>query len=180
MHEIETKVLDVDVVKVAKRLEELGATKVLDTRFSVDWFRPLGTQDNECPWFLRIRSDSSGKIEATWKSHRTFQGATSKHQEINLAINDHKALAKLFEAIGLEKYAHQEKNRLSWTYQDWRFDLDQYPNIPAWLEIEGKSEGHVQEALSLFELHNHRTTPEGEKKTIEEVYGVNWHSMVFD
>ncbi|MEK7062419.1 MAG: hypothetical protein AAB946_00120, partial [Patescibacteria group bacterium] len=56
----------------------------------------------------------------------------------------------LFEKIGLEKYARQEKDRTSFVYKDWQFDIDQYPNMPAFLEIEGNSEEHVKEAIKLL------------------------------
>ena len=49
----------------------------------------------------------------------------------------------MFLEFGMELYAHQEKYRVSFSYKDWRFDLDQYPGMPAYLEIEGKNEDGI-------------------------------------
>jgi len=177
--EIETKILNVNSLDVIKRITELGAKEVLKTRFVVDWFEPKGTIENQEPWFLRIRTTSDGKSEATWKANRKFLGAASQHKEINLTTEDPETLGELFQALGLEKYAHQEKDRISFILDDWRFDLDQYPEIPAYLEIEGKGEEHIQEAIKLLNLENNKATPLGERVVIQSEYGKNWHSMYF-
>lgn len=179
MYEIETKILGVDSEKIKEQMLELGAKKILDTRFIVDWFEEGGTVSDREPWFLRVRSDSGGKVEITWKSNRTFQGATSKHEEICISVSDHEKTCELFEAIGLQRYAHQEKDRISWTFKDWRFDLDCYPDVEPYLEIEGKSEEHVQEAISILSLGEKKATPEGERKVIEDNFGKNWHDLKF-
>ncbi len=72
-HEIETTVLDIDAEDVIKKLQDLGAKKVQDTRLVVDWYRPKdwhrpeGVKEGEDPWCLRIRSNSEGMHEVTWK-----------------------------------------------------------------------------------------------------------------
>ncbi len=86
---------------------------------------------------------------------------------------------KLFEALGLEHYAHQEKDRVSFTLKDWNFDLDKYPGMPAYLEIEGKNHAHVQDAIKLLNLEEHRSIGEGERLLIEKEYGLNWCDMRF-
>ena len=62
---------------------------------------------------------------------------------------------------------------------DWQFDLDQYPNMPAYLEIEGKHEEHIQEILKKLGLEGHEYSLEGERILIEKKYGLNWNEMRF-
>ena len=81
--------------------------------------------------------------------------------------------------MGLERYAHQEKYRISWLYKRWRFDLDQYPGMPAYLEIEGYSGKHIRQALELLGLSGHKTSSEGERILIQKEYGLNWYDMRF-
>src|SRR6185369_6792866 len=100
-------------------------------------------------------------------------------KEINFNITEPQKLADLFEELGLEKYAHQEKNRKSFVLKDWQFDLDQYPKMPAYLEIEGKSEEHIKEALELLGLKNNPTWAQGERILIQETYGLDWYQMSF-
>lgn len=178
-HEIETKVLDIDLKKVKEKLNSLGAEKIQDTRLIVDWFRPKGEKAGEENWFLRIRSYSNGKHEVTWKAISDILGTARKHKEINFNLTEPEKLGDLFEEIGLEKYAHQEKDRTSFTYKNWQFDIDQYPDMPAFMEIEGNSEEHIKEAIKLLKLENNKTWAKGERILIQDTYNLDWYSMKF-
>lgn len=178
-HEVETKVLEVDAKAVVKKLAALGAKKVQDTRLSVTWFRFKGVKKGEDPWFLRIRSDSSGKSEVTWKAKSDILGTARKHKEINFDIAEPTKLADLFGELELESYATQEKDRVSFLLKNWRFDLDIYPRVPPFLEIEGESEAHVNEAIKFLGLSAHRTWAKGERMLIEDVYKLDWYDMKF-
>lgn len=177
--EIETKVLEINTTAVRKRLDDLGAQKIQDTRLVVDWYRLAGIGEEENPWFLRIRTRSDGSSEVTWKARSDFKGVACRHKEINFSVEHPEELGDLFEEIGLEKYAHQEKDRTSWTYKDWRFDLDQYPDMPAFIEIEGISEEHVEEGMQLLEIQGHKTWAEGERTLIQNIYKLDWYHMIF-
>src|SRR5262249_23739450 len=139
-HEIETKVLDIDRSECIKKLDALGATKTKDTRLIVDWYRRIGDKEGEEPWYLRIRSTSEGVHEVTWKARSEILGTAAKHKEINFLIEEPEKLAELFEELGLEQYAHQEKDRVSYKLKEWTIDIDSYPGMPPYLEIEGSSE----------------------------------------
>lgn len=180
MKEIETKVLEVDKEKIKQILKSLKAKQIQDTRLIVDWYCPKGAHANDThPWYLRVRTTSDGKNEVSWKSLPKIVGNTRHSDEININVSDVMLTGKLFESIGLEHYAHQEKDRVSFVLKDWNFDLDQYPGMPAYLEIEGKSHEHVQEAIKLLGLEDHRSIGEGERKLIEQEYKLNWSDMRF-
>lgn len=179
MHEIETKILEINKDLVIEKLNRLGATKIKDTRLTVDWYCTEEALENSHPWYLRVRSTSDGKNEITWKSLETFVGNTRQSKEINVNVSDFNNVKLIFEAIGLVHYAHQEKDRTSFTYRDWSFDIDQYPKMPAYLEIEGSSEEHVGEAIKLLDLDNHEALSQGETKLIKERYGLDWNDMRF-
>ncbi len=178
-YEVETKVLDVDGKDISSRLDVLGAKKILDTKYIVDWFRTKGSAEGDDQWYLRIRTDSAGRSELAWKGLSEVLGDSRKHREINLALEKPDEVADLLLEIGLEKYAHQEKYRTSWVLKDWRFDLDTYPDMPPYLEIEGKDEAHIQQALMLLELQKHKKDTTGERILIQEQYGLDWYNMSF-
>jgi adenylate cyclase, class 2 len=179
MHEIETKVLEVDREIIAKKLQDLGATETKNTRLTVDWYSPVGIVDNKHPWYLRARTTTDGASELSWKSLPIIVGNTRQSEEVNLNVSDFEMSKKFLEAIGLVPYAHQEKDRHSFVLQDWNFDIDTYPSMPTYLEIEGKSVEHIQEAIVVLGLQSHKSISEGEKKLIEEKYGLNWSDMRF-
>lgn len=178
-YEVETKVLNVDAEKIETSLKELGAKKVLDTRLVVDWFRQKGLIMGQETWYLRIRTNSEGASEITWKGKSKVLGNSRRHKEINISVEDPQIMSSFLEAVGLERYAHQEKDRKSWIYKDWRFDLDTYPKMQPYLEIEGKNEKHIQEAIKILNLGNNQTSSEGERILIEEQFKLNWCEMRF-
>jgi adenylate cyclase class 2 len=178
-NEVETKILDVDAQKISEKLEDLGAEKILDTKYSVDWFRTKNSKEGDDDWYLRIRTTSHGKSELTWKGQSMVLGAARTHKEINIILDDPEKAANLLMEIGLEKYAHQDKHRISWILKDWRFDLDSYPNMPPYLEIEGKDEVHIQKAIAFLNLQNNKKNAGGERLLIQEEYGLDWYNMSF-
>lgn len=180
MHEIETKVLDVNKEEIVQKLKSLGAKEIQNVRLIVDWYGPTGlTHSGDDPWYLRVRSTGEGKNEVSFKSLPKITGNTRHSDEVNINVSDAELAGKLLENIGLENYAHQEKDRTSFALKDWNFDLDQYPGMPAYLEIEGKTHEHVQEAIKLLNLENHGSVGEGERVLIKEKYGLNWFDMRF-
>lgn len=179
MHEIETKVLEVNRDEIVEKLRALGAEETQDTRLTVDWYSIPGTKSDSHPWYLRVRKTAHGMTEISWKSLPTIIGNTRQSQEVNVDISDFENGKKLLEAIGLSNYAHQEKDRHSFKFKDWSFDIDTYPGMPTYLEIEGTSVDHVAEAITLLGLENHQSISEGERRLIEEKYGLNWSDMRF-
>ena len=178
-HEIETKVLAVDKEEIIKKIISVGGKKTGETRLNVNWYRLRGTKEGDEQWFLRIRSNSQGKHEVTWKAKSEIFGIARKHKEINLFVEDAEKLGKIFEEIGLEKYAHQEKDRRSLALKNCLLEIDQYPGMPAFLEIEGDSEEIIKEIIKLLDLEKNRTWEKGERILIQEVYGLDWYQMKF-
>jgi hypothetical protein len=51
--------------------------------------------------------------------------------------------------------------------------------MPPFLEIEGNSEEHVQDAITMLGLEKNRTWAEGERKLVQNIYNLNWYDMRF-
>lgn len=177
--EIETKVLDIDPKDIIKKLKKLGAKKIQQKRLCVDWYRPRGCEDGKEDWYLRIRTHESGKYECTWKPKSKHQGLIRINRDINFLIEEPEKLDELFMELSLEKYAYQEKDRTSYKYKDWLFEIDEYPGMPAFLEIEGNSEEHIKKGMKLLGIEKNRTWNDGEKSLINKVYNLDWNTMKF-
>jgi adenylate cyclase class 2 len=180
MFEVETKVLEIDQGSVKKKLASLGAKPVSDTKLSVSWFAKKGLQHNgDDPWYLRVRRYSEGQPEVTWKAKSEALGVSRKLKEINFHVEDADKMSELLQILDLEIYAQQEKFRSSWLLQDWRFEIDQYPNMPAYMEIEGQNEEHIKQAVKLLGLENYETNSGGERRLIQDRYKLNWYNLKF-
>ena len=178
-HEIETKVLDINADEVIEKLTFLDAEKIQETRLSVTWYRPKGIKEGEDPWFLRMRSNSDGVNTVTWKAKSDILGTVRKHKEIDFKVESTEELSDLFEEIGLEIYAYQEKDRTSFKLDNWIIEIDQYPKMPVFLEIEGDSEEHINEAIKKLGLEKNKTWADGERTLIQDTYGLDWYDMKF-
>ena len=181
MQEIEIKILEVDKEDLKKKFDALGAKEIQNTRLTVDWYGPKGlTHDGDDPWFLRVRTYShTDKHEVTWKGKSEFINNSRKTKEINFTVSSPEEIGNLLEELNLEKYAHQEKDRISYKFGNIQFDLDTYPKMPPYLEIEATSEKEISEIMEKLELNNHKTWNDGERSLIKGKYNLNWFEMYF-
>ena len=179
MYEIETKILEVDADFITEKLNRLGAEKIQDVMLKVDWFSLPDLVKENHPWYLRVRSYSSGKTEITWKGKPEITGTVRKVEEINILVDDHEKTKMLFKALGLVCYAHQEKKRMSWRLNNAQFDMDTYPKMPTYLEIEAENEKEIIDMIKKLGLEKFQTWNNGEKKLIIEKYKLDWFDMRF-
>lgn len=178
-HELEVTVLDIDADAVIETLRTNGAKETQNVRLIVDWYRQAGVTEGSDPWYLRIRSYSNGRHEVTWKAKSDAAGIARRHKEINFEVSHPSAVGDLFVELGLERYAYQEKDRVSFALGSCAFDIDQYPGMAPYLEIEAPDERAIHEAIELLGVKANRTWNEGERKLIQNIYGLDWYDMRF-
>lgn len=177
--EVEIKILDVNVDNLVKILLQKGGKKIGQYKLIVDWYRPIGEKLGEENWFLRIRTYSDERSEMTWKGISTKGASSRSHKEINIQLNDPESFGDLLCEIGLEKYAHQEKDRQSWVLGDMKIDIDTYPQMPTYAEIEGNTDEAIVQAIELLQLQSREKSTEGERILIMEKYNLDWLDMRF-
>jgi adenylate cyclase class 2 len=87
--------------------------------------------------FIRLRT-AREKTTLTYKHHkeRTVDGAV----EIEFEVSDAKSAEAFLDTIGLPAYRHQEKKRHTLTLDGVTIDIDTWPRIPTYVELEGSSE----------------------------------------
>ncbi len=141
--EIECRFLEIDKDALIKKLHALGAT---DRGEAV--LRETIIYDPELKWrdeqrFLRLRTIGD-KTVLTYKEHRehTVDGT----YEIEFGVDDHAKAELLLEKIGMQPFRHQEKKRHSFELDGVTFDIDTWPRIPAYVELEGTSEEMLKAA----------------------------------
>lgn len=179
MNEIETKILDVDKNAIESVLREKGAQQIGETRLYVDWYQTPGTIEGQEAWYLRIRNSFDGGYELTWKGKHVEVAGSREVKEIHFHLPDHEKMRELLTVFGLETYAHQEKDRSSWRLGDWRFDIDTYPGVPTFVEIEGTSGEHIDEAARMLGVTDHERWNDGERTLMEKKHSIDWKAMYF-
>lgn len=141
--EIEAKFLDVNHDEIRKKLKALGAKLEqpmrLMRRKNYDYKdRRL---ENEKTGWVRVR-DEGDKITLAYKQleDRTLLGT----KEVSLDVNDFEATCRFLENIGLEVQSYQETKRESWTIGEIQIELDEWPWIKPFIEIEAPDEASLK------------------------------------
>ncbi|MFI7525773.1 class IV adenylate cyclase [Nocardia salmonicida] len=143
-HEYEATFLAIDVDSVRARLEALGATlalpRTLLTRkiFDGDTL-PAGA-------WVRLRHEGT-RTTLTLK-HVTDSSTIDGTTEIETVVGDLDSMGEILVAIGLKEVRYQENYREEWRLGDVYFDLDTWPDLPTFLEVEGPDEASVRRAAA--------------------------------
>jgi len=140
--EIEAKWLNIDVATLRRKLESVGATLVqperLMTRLIYDY---ADMRLEKTGGWVRVRNEGD-KITLSYKqlSDRTVLGT----KEVSVVVDDFNATCHLLEAIGMKSNSFQETKRESWKLGGVEVELDTWPWIPSFIEIEAPSEKELQ------------------------------------
>ncbi|WP_030407713.1 class IV adenylate cyclase [Streptomyces albus] len=143
-NEYEAKFLNIDVDAVRDQLRAAGAELVFGkTMFTRLIFENDAVQGEQ---WLRLR-DEGGKTTLTLKQvsdATTINGTT----EIEIEVDDLDKAAELLKATGLRQVRYQQNYREEWQLGDIKYDLDTWPDLPTFIEIEGPSEDAVRKAVA--------------------------------
>jgi len=156
MQEIEAKFLDIDPEKIQKKLEEIGAKKVGEYFYRRRVFDyPDWRLDKDHSW-LRLR-DEGEKITLSFKKRLGVDSSgvganDSGMEEVEIVVNDFDKTAELILKLGFIEKHYAENKRIRWEKDGIEFDIDTYPDLNPYLEIESSSWGKVDEAIRLLEL----------------------------
>lgn len=134
--EIETRFLEINKEELVKKLVSLGASNEGEEKLDEIIF-----YDKEMTWkeknkYVRLRK-TKGKVKLTYKSN--VEQTVDSAREIELEVSDIDKCAKLFDNIGLKMIRQLEKYRYTFKLGDAVIDIDSWPKIPVYAEIEGPS-----------------------------------------
>lgn len=179
--EIEVRFLGIDKDALIATLRSLGAEDLgedlLDERIIYD--RELTWRDG-VKKILRLRTQK-GKTTLTYK-HRTEMTAEGT-EEIEFEIPDPTAAEALLERLGYDMYRAQQKKRHSFHLGEVIVDIDTWPKIPTYVELEGPHVEALQEAAGLLGLDWENVELRNPRTIIEDDYGIpvgNMRWFTFD
>ena len=75
--------------------------------------------------------------------------------------------------IGFFSKAYQENNRIRYILDDVELDIDSWPLIPTYLEIEGKDENSVLDMIEKLELDKSKVTSLDVQSVYEKFYNID-------
>jgi adenylate cyclase, class 2 len=155
--EIEVRFLEIDKGALIKKLVELGAKD--KGEFLLD---QTIIYDPEFKWrdenkSIRLRKyGNTTKLTYKEKREKTIDSA----KEIEFEIEDYEKARALFEKIGFVPFRREQKKRHTFEYKGVTVDIDTWPKVPPYVELEGESEVALKQAA--------------------QELGFDWNKAVFD
>lgn len=164
--EYEIRVLEIDKEKLIKKLEELGAEFKGDNEQKRYVYDTIPKEDGK---WIRLRTNGK-KTTLTYKNvvKNTIDGT----KELEIEVSDFEKTNELLENMGIKSKGYQENKRTQYVLNDVEIDIDSWPMIPTYVEIEGKNEEEVMKTLDLLELPKDNVTAL-DVESVYKKYGID-------
>lgn len=166
--EYEAKILEVDPGEIAARILAAGGQQISETRLQRRYVYDI-TPGDQSRW-LRLRDAGTGETTLTVKeiSHDGIDGT----HETEIVVSDFDGTNQLLAKLGYHPKGYQENRRTSYRLADAHLDLDEWPLIPPYLEIEADSPAVVHHAVDLLGYAKQDLTSENTTKVYRR-YGID-------
>lgn len=143
--EFETKVLNIDVVEVVKKLRSLGAkerTEFLARRYVFD----IDSKDTE---FIRLR-EMDPKVYLTYKLKPHYKSDIGQTTEIEVEVSDFDKTSQILRKLNFKRIFYIETKHHIFNLNGIEFSIDTWPKLSPLLEVEAKSIEKINEGLDLL------------------------------
>ena len=165
--EYEVRVLEIDKDELIRKLESLNATKVGEFNQKRYVYYTIPKENGK---WIRLRTN--GK-----ETTLTFKDVTSDKidgtKEVEIEVSDLELTNEFLNKIGFFSKAYQENNRIRYILDDVELDIDSWPLIPTYLEIEGKDENSVLDMIEKLELDKSKVTSLDVQSVYEKFYNID-------
>lgn len=172
MHtEYEARILDIDKDILEKRLTELGAEKIADFDYKrrVYNFNPI----TDRKW-IRLRTNGA-KTTLTIKEvvDTTIDGT----KEMEIEVSSFEETNRILNELGYVSHTYQENKRTRYMLDGVEIDIDTWPYIPTYVEIEGKSINEVENVIEKLNLDKTKQTSIDVQAVFKDFYNIDIAAM---
>lgn len=165
MLEIEVKILEINKEEIISKLENLWALKTFSWDIENDFFY-------NAEW-KRVRLRKMwGKNFITYKVKKENVLAKSNH-EYELEFFDYETMFTILENIWFKHYWNSNKKRISYHVENIAFDIDDFPGIPTFIEVEAQTTENVIKWVELLWYTMEDTKTFWEKELKEYYWLIN-------
>lgn len=165
--EYEVRVLEINKDEIQKKLKKLNAIlieDVLQKRYVYD-FNPV----NPSKW-IRLRTNG---VKSTLTIKNVESSKIDGTKEVEIEVSDFDTTNEILKELGYIPRGIQENKRIKYNLNGVEVDIDTWPMIPTYLEIEGTSEEEVYHTLQLLEIPKENATSLDVQSIYKEIYGIN-------
>lgn len=172
MHiEYEVRVLEIDKENIIKRLEKLGAVKIgeYDYKRYVYDMKP-----NKKGQWLRLRTDG---VKSTLTYKNILEDKIDGTRELEISVSDFNLTNEMLEIMGYRHKGYQENRRIQYELNGVEIDIDSWPMIPTYLEIEGGNSLEVMDIVNKLDLDKDKMTVLGVSDIYLKIYDIDIDSI---
>ena len=164
--EYEARILNINKQEMIQKLEELQEEfkwEKLQRRYVYD-FQPalpnkwIRLRTNGFETTLTIKDITSNKMDGT--------------KELEITVDDFEKTASLLKELGYNPKAFQENKRRRYYLNNVEIDIDSWPQIPDYIEVEGKNEEEVLKTIELLGFSK-KDIVTADVETIYKEYGID-------
>ena len=157
MEEIEVKFLNIDAGAIQKKLKDIGAKKMFDKIYRRKVYDYPDLRLNDAGAWVRVR-DEGDQVTMTFKQRKQAakDGGKSNDKgmdEVEIVVSDFDKAALFLDKIGLKQKFYEENRRIRWVKDNIEFDIDYWPILKPYLEIEAASWADIDKGIALLGLN---------------------------
>lgn len=165
--EYEIRILEINQAEIINKLEKLGATKIGEfkqKRYVYD-LKPI--QNGK---WIRLRTNG---ISTTLTYKDIVSNTIDGTKEVEIEVDNFDKANEFLEKIGFTHRNYQENLRIQYILDGVEIDLDKWPMIPMYMEIEGKNEKEVNLIKEKLEINNSKITFLNCSDIYKNIYGID-------
>jgi adenylate cyclase class 2 len=164
--EYEARFLSIDPGKLVDRLQDLGAEQI----FPRTLMRRIVLKNNDIEQrggWLRLR-DEGRRVTLTYKQvSDAAQGSSiDSTLEAEIEVSGFDETLRLLEAMAFTPLRFQENYREEWRYKGVTLDIDTWPDLDTYLEVEGPDAQSVADVAATLGF----TMDDATYGSVDEVY----------
>jgi len=156
MEEKEVKFLDIDPDLMEEKLNKIGAKKIFEILYKRRVFDYPDYRLNKTGAWLRVR-DEGEKVTLSYKRRIGMElgknGDDKGMEEVEVEVSDFDEMCKILLKSGLIEKHYAENKRIRYTLDDIEFDIDFWPQLKLYLEIEAPLWESVDRGISILGLN---------------------------
>ena len=172
MEEKEVKFLNMDPDLIEKKLKEIGAKRIFERLYKRKVFDYPDLKLNKEGAWIRVR-DEGDKIMFGFKKRVGMgdgdKGNDKGMEEIEVQVDDFNKTCEILLKSGFIEKHYAENKRIKYQLDDIEFDIDFWPKLEPYLEIEASSWEDVNKGIALLNLNIH----DGKIFSTYQIYELN-------
>lgn len=165
--EYEARVLDINKEKLEQKLDLLGAKKVADFNYKRKVYDFVPKSDEK---WIRLRTDGN-KTTLTIKEVKSNSIDGTEECEIEVSNFDDTDI--ILNKLGYNAHSYQESKRTRYILDGVEIDIDTWPYIPTYVEVEGTSNEEVIDMINRLDLDKSKMTTIDVQNVFKKFYNID-------